>query len=309
MSFWNRAKDGVKNVCRNVVDTGAQIIEAAKEEYEKDPAKYNNIGQNISSAAIYYGMPNAAQHFSKNRLPILLKETGWLMPGALHSNLTRRLFLKFQLNNFSEEEKEQVIGDFFEEYFLKDNCYNLRKMLKKWQRAEFFSKRRISILYGCVKVINKLDKRTASNVVFPTIVSQIEGLWVDILKYNGESVTPRNKKELLKKFILENDDNYSTDLYDIAENLLIEELFKHTKQNEDINDSDFDYSFSRNKVLHGEYTKYGQIKNVLKAFLLLDFLFEQTFEQNPDKSLSDIVELHQTQYLEKYSYEDGGYNE
>lgn len=32
------------------------------------------------------------------------------------------------------------------------------------------------------------------------------------------------------------------------------------------------FTFSRHKILHGGYVKYGRIDNTIRAFLVLDFL-------------------------------------
>lgn len=52
-----------------------------------------------------------------------------------------------------------------------------------------------------------------------------------------------------------------------ARELLADILFQHTKTKLPVKPD-----FCRNKILHGEEVEYGSINNVIRAFLIIEFL-------------------------------------
>lgn len=56
---------------------------------------------------------------------------------------------------------------------------------------------------------------------------------------------------------------------ELAATLVTNYLFQKSQYGEPL---DTPYSFSRHKIMHGEYTNYGKIEHVIRAFMILDFL-------------------------------------
>lgn len=116
--------------------------------------------------------------------------------------------------------------------------------------------KRIVILEDCIKVLKYTSRRTAANTILPVLITQIEGIWVDIL-----GAKDKNK---LKNII---EDMKNNKYVNPARELLADILFQHTKTKLPVKPD-----FCRNKILHGEEVEYGSINNVIRAFLIIEFL-------------------------------------
>ena len=116
--------------------------------------------------------------------------------------------------------------------------------------------KRIVILEDCIKVLKRNSRKTAANTILPVLIAQIDGIWVDILGSKD--------KDKLKNTIK----NMKNDKYaNPARELLVDILFQYTRTAIPVKSD-----FCRNKILHGEEVEYGSINNVIRAFLIIEFL-------------------------------------
>jgi hypothetical protein len=84
-------------------------------------------------------------------------------------------------------------------------------------------------------------------------------MWID-----GKGNQSKKKKEAERKLFVS-----LNEFSPIGEYLLLEILFQEAFQGQDLT---IPSTFSRHKILHGEYINYGRIDNTIRAFLILDFL-------------------------------------
>jgi len=58
-------------------------------------------------------------------------------------------------------------------------------------------------------------------------------------------------------------------LLDLANDIFLNILFQRAQPGQPL---ETPFTFSRHKIMHGEYLRYGRIDNTIRAFLILDFL-------------------------------------
>lgn len=172
----------------------------------------------------------------------------------------------FKLHNNIKNEKPEKKSKLLDKYLLE--CFSQNKwdyvvcIVNDLKNNKNIKVGRIHILEECVKVLKKQSRKTSSTVLLPTLITQIEGVWTDILNCNS----CEKKRKLLD---LQN--KYKMDNYVIeSSSLLTDNFFKFTKyDNDNISRNN---SFNRNKILHGEILNYCSIYNIIRAFLVLEFL-------------------------------------
>ncbi len=177
-----------------------------------------------------------------------LKKYGWIIPGSLPSDIFGRLYQKIKCN-LSDVDEQELFDKFFIEEFTKENWYYIKYLIQCWEKNPHISKDRLRILKDCFKVVKRYSYKTASNIVIPTIMAQVEGLLVD---------------RFGKKFNMPQTDNFVA----VARYLLCTQLYQRTTSGDNSNITNAD--FSRNKILHGENPHYGKIENVIKLYLLIE---------------------------------------
>lgn len=179
-----------------------------------------------------------------------LKKYGWILPGSLPISVFGNLYKEIKTNLENKDEQE-IFDNFFVTEFTANNWYYIDYLIKSWNSNKNISKERLRILKDCFKIVKRYSHKTSANVVIPTLMAQVEGILIE--RFN-------NKFKIPKK------DNYA----EVAKYLVCTQLFAQTTQN-DTNLIKHP-EFSRNKVLHGEYVNYGDIKNVIKLYLLIEIL-------------------------------------
>ena len=122
-----------------------------------------------------------------------------------------------------------------------------------------------------------------SNLIIPTLITQIEGIQTEFMKQQGLTVN-RNKICNLKGEFLKDDNNkdikfdeYFRELtthdefFDAMNDVFLNVLFQRTQPGEDYTST---IHFSRHKILHGENLNYGRKDYTIRCFMILDFLSE-----------------------------------
>lgn len=155
----------------------------------------------------------------------------------------------------------------------------------------------MKIIKDCINLLkNNENNINSANLIVPTLIPQIEGIQMEFMKLNGlyidygivyksdgellkdESGNKIDKKSYFRQLTLNNE------YYDIMNDVFLDVLFKKTKPREDCTS----INFSRNKILHGESTSYGRRKNMIRCFMILDFLSELIFIEDDNWLLIKI---------------------
>lgn len=169
-----------------------------------------------------------------------------------------------------------IVDDLIVSITEQNNWEFLDFLVAKWgKEVELFNEDRVQILKDCITAIKKLTRSESANIILPTLIAQIEGVWLDLLINKGVNIekvtTPKGKqrnfvmtdqKEELKK-LLDVTETYHTVAFDFLDN----RLFCDNKS------MDGDLEFRRHKIMHGRDANYGNIASVIKAFFMLDYLY------------------------------------
>ena len=171
---------------------------------------------------------------------------------------------------------EKKINSFFVNYFTKDNYSALDDMVNEWHKNDLF-KPRMDIINDCVQTL-KFERLgyNPSNVVLPALIAQIDGIITDFIEKKGFKFDKKrrgwidpNGNELSVKTAYK---SINTDFDSISEypnTILFDVLFQSAFHGDELKILP---SFSRHKIMHGESINYGEIENVIRAFMILDFL-------------------------------------
>lgn len=171
--------------------------------------------------------------------------------------------------------KRKRINRLFIDYFLADGFQALEEMVEDWKDNPHF-KPRMKIFRNCIKTLKRAKRdENPSILIIPALIAQIDGIINEIVnKYNvkkdpltkmwidGKGNQSKTKKEAIQKLIASLNE-YSP----LGEFLLLEILFQQS-----IPELSIQTTFSRHKIIHGEFLNYGRVDNTIKAFLILDFL-------------------------------------
>ncbi len=202
----------------------------------------------------------------------------WPFPPSID---IRAAILISNLGNKPGNHREEI-NKVFLDYYQRDNFKEIELMINRWKSNKLF-RRRIKILKDCLKIL-QLSKENCSfnsaNVITPTLIAQIDGVWTDYVKSKGFDIRKYSKKELSKELMkykknkikmLKTSNSFAT-LDDLFKNVILETLFGTAYPGFRPETGNIPSRFNRHKILHGEYVSYGSIYNVLRAFFLLDLL-------------------------------------
>jgi len=171
--------------------------------------------------------------------------------------------------------RQHKINHLFVEYFTNNNYEELMAMVEGWKDNPLF-KPRIKIFRDCVKILqNSKGKYNPSNVVLPTLIAQIDGILADYVEMKGITHNGRKWKDPSGKTIKNRDEGYKSlsvsqeYISELPNYILLEILFQAAWRGQELN---IPSTFSRHKIMHGEYITYGRIENTIRAFMILDFL-------------------------------------
>lgn len=165
---------------------------------------------------------------------------------------------------------DKAVNKLFVDHFSSNNWQNLEEMVRGWENNPLF-KKRMNILIDCVKTLRQIKgkKINEANVVLPTLIAQIDGVFMDYLEPKGvtRNASYEVKKSNFRKYktaVL------SSQLDDLVDNFLLNILYHGTwKQGKPLKTP---FGFNRHKIIHGENVRYGRIDYVVRAFMILDRL-------------------------------------
>ncbi|GAG67768.1 unnamed protein product, partial [marine sediment metagenome] len=172
------------------------------------------------------------------------------------------------------------VNKLFVEYFKKNSYKNLKNLIERWKKNPIF-KKRMKIFRDCLSILkNVKNSINPSNLVLPTLIAQIDGIQTEFMIKNGlyYDIGRRGWKNRMGRIIQKKswflNQTLNSELLDQANDLCLNILFQESFPGTPLNNSFV--TFSRHKILHGEYLRYGRIDNTIRAFLILDFLVELT---------------------------------
>lgn len=171
--------------------------------------------------------------------------------------------------------QRKAINRLFVDYFSSDNFKHLENLLDGCETNKIF-KPRMKIFKDCVFAMrNAKDKCNPSNFVIPTLIAQIDGILREFMEQNGLSFDLKKRRWEDKKGNFVNwkawfrGQTSNQELLDLANDIFLSILFQKSDPGKPLTTP---FTFSRHKIMHGEYLKYGRIDNTIRAFLILDFL-------------------------------------
>lgn len=161
--------------------------------------------------------------------------------------------------------QRKAMNRLFVDYFSSDNLRNLENLVDEWETNDIFEPR-MKIFKDCVSVMRKgQGKYNPSNIVLPTLIAQIDGIRIEFVNRNELSFWTEDK--VWKGWFKGLTPNQK--LLDLANDILLNILFQRAQPGQPL---ETPFTFSRHKIMHGEYLRYGRIDNTIRAFLILDFL-------------------------------------
>ena len=192
---------------------------------------------------------------SMDEISSILAEYNYLLPLTLPLGVYSDL-LEYLNNTKESANREKEIDNLLLKLFSYKKWEMASEIVSKLNNNDKINTKRIVILEDCIKVLKRNSRKTAANTISPVLIAQIDGIWVDILGSKD--------KDKLKNTIK----NMKNDKYaNPARELLVDILFQYTRTAIPVKSD-----FCRNKILHGEEVEYGSINNVIRAFLIIEFL-------------------------------------
>lgn len=192
---------------------------------------------------------------SMDEISSILAEYNYLLPLTLPLGVYSDL-LEYLNNTKESANREKEIDNLLLKLFSYKKWEMASEIVSKLNNNDKINTKRIVILEDCIKVLKRNSRKTAANTILPVLIAQIDGIWVDILGSKD--------KDKLKNTIK----NMKNDKYaNPARELLVDILFQYTRTANPVKSD-----FCRNKILHGEEVEYGSINNVIRAFLIIEFL-------------------------------------
>lgn len=192
---------------------------------------------------------------SMDEISSILAEYNYLLPLTLPLGVYSDL-LEYLNNTKESANREKEIDNLLLKLFSYKKWEMASEIVSKLNNNDKINTKRIVILEDCIKVLKRNSRKTAANTILPVLIAQIDGIWVDILGSKD--------KDKLKNTIK----NMKNDKYaNPARELLVDILFQYTRTVIPVKSD-----FCRNKILHGEEVEYGSINNVIRAFLIIEFL-------------------------------------
>ena len=212
---------------------------------------------------------------AEGKAACVLKKYKWLVSPSLPITFV------YELNRLGMEpvRKEAAINRLFVDYFSSNNWHNLETMVIKWKGL--IKKERFIILNDCVQILKlTIDKKiNQANVVLPTLIAQIDGIFTDYLITKGVKwdveyddfirdgkVMKAGRKSRFRKH---KQIPIPDQLDDVACGILLDILFKSSRKSQLIK---IPLNFNRHRIMHGSSVKYGRKDYLVRAFLILDFM-------------------------------------
>ena len=224
-------------------------------------------------------------NISKKKALTCIKKYNWFISPSMDPSIV------YNIVSICKSDSKSKWGDInhvFYDYFLENDCKNLDLFVDNWSSNPIFEGR-MKIIRDCVEIIKNHPKNVNfSNLVVPVLISQIDGIQMEFMNQRGLKVDKKkvvcdlegNRKKdehgqniKYRQYIRELTSN--DEFLDAMNDVFLDVLFQHTERGEDHKTS---IKFSRHKIMHGEHFTYGRKYNVIRCFMILDFLHGLSLE-------------------------------
>jgi hypothetical protein len=264
------------------------LVKSIREELKKNPHAIEDYANHESNFIRFLAWviqePEMANNYFKKRfendqterveVAQILKKYNWLIPLSMpETDIPKIIKIARQKGNHRAE-----INRMFIEYYSHNNFENLAYLVETWKSNPLFIKR-IKIFHDCIFTLQRKSKHfNPSNVVLPTLISQIDGILNVYVVQLGIKFKRKEKTKWDEEFRKRTGDQIgSLEISDSANDILLNVLFQSAYPGKPLKHP---FSFNRHKILHGEFINYGRLDNTLRAFLILDFLNFASTEGN-----------------------------
>jgi len=202
---------------------------------------------------------------SKEEAVQILKRYKWCISGSFPTTF---IFSVVSVAKGPGNHRKEI-NQLFIEYFSRNSFQNLKRMVESWKNNPLFSPRMKIIRDALAIFMHSVNtRRDYCTVVLPPLLAQIDGIFSQILEKNGINIKRlRGYRDKKNKFSQIDKKIIDEELQNLIEDIFLNILFERAEYGDMTT-----YSFNRHKILHGEYLRYGRKDNVLRAFLILDFL-------------------------------------
>jgi len=224
-----------------------------------------------------------------------LLRAGWLVSPYLLKNTNNNNFIHKPISLLNEP---HLTNELMCKIFYSDNMFHLGRMIKTWEKNPLFMKRMKLMMDSfelCKLCIKKSSKVTISSFLIPVLIAQIDGIKNDFLFNNGYqfrngSLFHKNKNikdwELINMIFNKNKDEGDTYYFAVLVGEILfgkaypKEPFSISMEKETtkyVYDKEIESVFlnlNRHKIMHGEDIDYGNKQNLLRIYLILDFMNE-----------------------------------
>ena len=209
----------------------------------------------------------------------ILKKYHWFVTPSLPFDFVYEV-VKIGRN---EGDQRTSVNKLFEDYFISNDFENLDAIVNEWAGISIFEPR-MEIFEDCISALRDSKNITnPSNLIIPTLIAQIDGIQANFMELNNLSFDNNahqwkntNGTQVLPKSLFgehflnrEHIDLSDQELLKLCSYTFFDLLFQKSGRGEPLS---IPITFSRHKVMHGEYVDYGGIDNTIRAFMILDFL-------------------------------------
>ena len=268
---------GVGGIAENVrlMSSGLGIMEQSYSAMMKNIEIYSNIANFVSNFNYNILTEEYEKRFLdyySDDLDSYIRNNNWILP-----KFSTKDFIT-SLNDAMESNYD--IDMIFVEFFKEDNFKILSKYYDSWAIDDVMSEGRMKIIYSTIRLIIDDNGEKYPDLIIPPLIAQIDNLISQILLKNGyykngsqffKNVGKTdNPKGNHKTFIQDFAGTIIDDWDDNHVKFLLDSLFQPT-QGKNVSVSDI-MPFNRNNIMHGSEHDYGTFENVIRCFLIIDFL-------------------------------------
>ena len=268
---------GVEGIAESVrlMNSGLGIMEQSYNSMMKNLEIYSNIANFVSNFNYNILTEEYEKRFLdyySDDLDSYIRNNNWILP-----KFSTKDFIT-SLNDAMESNHD--IDMIFVEFFKKDNFKILSNYYDSWAIDNVMSEGRMKIIYSTIKLIIEDNGEKYPDLIIPPLIAQIDNLISQILLKNGyykngsqffknvgKTDVPKGN---LNTFIQDFAGTIIDDWDDNHVKFLLDSLFQPT-QGKNVSVSEI-MPFNRNNILHGSEHDYGTFENVIRCFLIIDFL-------------------------------------
>lgn len=178
-------------------------------------------------------------------------------------------YLKSIIDNSNYTRKD--LNKAYCDYFSKNNFQKLDLWVSNWKSVGILGNRRMKLIENCVNLLKYNKHVNPSYLIVPSLITQIDGIEHEFLDEIG-----MKREDFLS--------NCSDSLSESAKEIFLEVLYEKVYPKGSISHP---INFSRHKIVHGEHTNGFTKFNIIRCFLILDFIITVYVETKSNQNSED----------------------